>query len=111
MLKINFSPVRADREQATAIWADPVLTVDGVEYDLSELNDGDSLVEPYEHLMEAGRTGDDYEVTISIYHGPNAAESTRFPVPLDVTSDGDIAVPEYNIPDVMADESLTEEEV
>lgn len=95
MLKINFSPVRADREQVTAHWADPVLTVDGEPYDLSELGDGDDA--EHEVLQKVERTGDDYEVTFTIYHGAKAPEATRFPLPLMVASDGSVAVPEYDV--------------
>lgn len=96
MLTINYSPVRMDNTGLILEWNDPILTVSGDTFDLSEMDDGDDAV--HEILLTAKREGSDYEVTIKLPHGANAAYSTRFPSPLMVVSDGDVAVPEYNKP-------------
>ena len=40
------------------------------------------------------------EITLTIFlpHGPDAPEATRFPVPLDVSGDGEIALPPFAAP-------------
>ena len=46
MLKINLSPVRSDELQPEVFYVAPVLTVDKVDYDLSELPDGATAQHP-----------------------------------------------------------------
>jgi hypothetical protein len=38
-----------------------------------------------------------WHLTLVLPHGENAPEQTRFPGPLDVTADGPLALPPYNI--------------
>lgn len=94
MLKLNLSPIRSDDPQPSVSWVAPVLTIGSIGYDLSELPDGATA----RHLVlgEVSRTGDDYEVTIRLWHGANAPEETRFPAPIEVLTDGEIALPPYN---------------
>lgn len=94
MLKINLSPVRSDEPQPEVSYTAPVLTVDGIDYDLSELPDGATAEHPV--LGQVSRTGSDYELTLTLSHGPNAPEATRFPEPIEVTQDGPVALPLYN---------------
>lgn len=97
MLKINWSPVRVDKEQRVVQWNAPTtLVVDGQSFDLSLMEDGD-IVE-HEVLLQASRTGNDYEVTLMLPHGANAPESTRFPVPSMVSVYGNVDVPVYSSP-------------
>lgn len=94
MLKINLSPVRSDEAQSEVSYAAPILTVDGVDYDLSELPDGATAQHPVLGTVE--RTGSDYEVTLKLTHGANASEATRFPAPITVFADGPVTLPAYD---------------
>lgn len=94
MLKINLSPVRSDEPQSTVSYTAPILTVDGVDYNLSELPDGATAQHPV--LGTVKRTGDDYEVTLKLTHGANAPYETRFPEPVEVTTDGPVTLPDYD---------------
>lgn len=93
MLTVKLSPVRSDREPLVASWIAPVLIVNGVEYDLSELPDGATA--EHDVLGTVERTGDDYEVTLMLPHGPNAPYETRFPVPIVMNTDGQLNIPAW----------------
>lgn len=93
MITINYSPVRMDNEVLTLEWNDPILTVSGDTFDLSELDDGDDAT--HEVLFTVLREGDDYEVTLRLPHGAKAPESTRFPIPVTAIGNGIINVPVY----------------
>jgi hypothetical protein len=97
MITINFSPVRSDAPELVVEWNDPILTVNDTPFDMSLLEDGDTA--EHEVLKQASRTGDDYTVTVSLPHGPNAPEETRLPAPILVTSNGVVPVPVYNSPE------------
>lgn len=94
MLKINLSPVRSDEQQPDIEYNDPVLTVDGTDYDLSELPDGATAQHPVLGTVE--RSGDDYEIALTLTHGANAPKSTRFPDPIEVTENGRVELPIYD---------------
>lgn len=94
MIKINLSPVRSDKVQSRVTWEDPILTVDGVSYDMSELPDGATALHPV--LGNVSRTGNDYEIKIIITHGMNAPYETRFPEPIIVNVNGEVSLPKYN---------------
>lgn len=96
MLKLTLSPVRSDDAQPAVNWTAPVLTVDGIAYDLSLLGDGDTAEHPV--LGTVSRTGTNYECTLRLSHGARAPEATRFPLPLELTTDGDVTLPAYNEP-------------
>lgn len=97
MLKLNLSPVRSDEQQPVVSYSAPVLTIDGSDYDLSELPDGATAQHPV--LGRVERNGDDYELTLRLPHGLKAPEATRFPEPIEVTVDGPVALPLYNEPE------------
>jgi len=95
MLKINLTPVNNHGMGPSEIaYADPVLTVNGINYNLSELPDGATAQHPVLGTVE--RSGNDYEVTLQLLHGPNAPYETRFPSPIEVTTDGPVTLPLYN---------------
>jgi len=94
MLIINVSPVRSDEPQPEVFYAAPVLTVNDIDYDLSELPDGATAEHPI--LGTVNRSGDNYEVTLQVSHGAHAPEETRFPAPIDVTEDGAVKLPLYD---------------
>jgi hypothetical protein len=97
MLILYFSPVRSKDTQVKVFYVAPVLTVDNVDHDLSELPDGATAQHPVLGTVE--RSGNDYELTLRITHGPNAPEATRFPEPIEVTVDGPVTLPLYSTPE------------
>lgn len=94
MLTLKLSPVRSDEEQYNVEWNDPVLTVDGIAHDLSELGDGDTAT--HETLKEVTRVSNDYTVKLVLTHGANAPEETRFPADIVVETNGIVNLPAYN---------------
>lgn len=98
MITIHLSPVRSDETPLTASYSAPVLTVNSAEYDLSELPDGATA--DHSVLGKISRTGEDYELTLRLPHGPNAPESTRFPANIMINENGIINIPEYDKEDV-----------
>jgi len=71
------------------------LTVNGLPYDLSLIPDGATVEHPV--VQNCTRTGNDYELTLTLPHGAKAPEATRFPVPVIITTDGDITLPLYEV--------------
>ncbi|UQI38797.1 hypothetical protein [Vreelandella venusta] len=104
-LILNLSPVRSE-EETTASINGAVLTVNGADYDLSELPEGATAQHP--ELGKVTRVGDEYECTIKLGHGPNAPEETRFPQPIMLTNhNGTIELPVYDVvPDEAEDEII-----
>jgi hypothetical protein len=84
MIKINLNPVRAFIKTELSVKGLSV-AINGTDYDLSLLDDGSKVVHPV--MGEVTRTGDDYELTMTINHGRYAPEETRFPEPLLITGD------------------------
>lgn len=84
MIKLNFSPVRAD-EKTSASLSGTTLTVNDEAFDLSDIPDGATVNHPI--IQNATRNGDDYELTLMITHGPNAPHETRFHEPVEVTTE------------------------
>jgi hypothetical protein len=81
MIKINFSPCRRYQKTSASL-SGSVLTVDGEEFDLSLIEDGATI--QHDVIKNCTRTGEDYELTITLGHGYAAPEQTRFPVAQDV---------------------------
>jgi hypothetical protein len=79
MITINLSPVRGFIKTELSTTG-LVVTINGNDYDLSLLDDGAKVIHPV--IGEVTRTGDDYELTVTLIHGRNALESVRFPEPL-----------------------------
>ena len=95
MITINLSPQRNDIAPLSASLSGYVLTVDGVPYDLSLIADEATVYHPV--IQDCTRTGNDYELTLILTHGASAPEETRFPVPVIVTTDGEINFPPYEV--------------
>ena len=94
-LTLKLSP-DAGVEETTASLAGTVLTVNGADYDLSELPDG--AVAQHPELGKVTRAGDNYECTIKLGHGANAPEETRFPQPIVLNNhSGAVELPVYDI--------------
>lgn len=94
---INFSPIRSDRALEITKTGE-TLTINGIPYDFSQLPNGATL--PREAINcqwvcgDVERTNGELIIPILLPHGPNASEAARFPVPITVTEDGPIALPE-----------------
>lgn len=107
-LTLNLSPISREKE-TTASLAGTVLTLNGTDYDLSELPDG--AVAQHPELGKVTRNGDEYECTIRLGHPSQqwqpkegepmtmvrASEAMRFPEPIVVTADGDIPLPQPEV--------------
>ncbi|WP_339118585.1 hypothetical protein [Halomonas sp. BMC6] len=94
-LILNLDPVSAQPE-TTASLTSTVLTVNGTDYDLSELPDGATAQHP--ELGTVKRNGSEYECTIRLGHGPNAPHETRFPAPIALENHyGPIELPLYDV--------------
>ncbi|WP_144982904.1 hypothetical protein [Halomonas sp. C22] len=73
-----------------------MLTINGTDYDLSELPDGATAQHP--ELGTVARNGSEYECTIRLGHGPNAPHETRFPAPIVLEGHyGPIELPLYDV--------------
>lgn len=105
MITINWSPQRNDKGQTELKWFNPILFINGIEYDLSEIPDGATI--EHDTIFKAERISDDYEITIILNHGSNAPETTRFPITAEITENGNIDVPLYNI----VEEPIVEEPI
>lgn len=94
---INFSPIRSDRALEITKTGE-TLTINGESFDFSQLADGATL--PREAIncqwicRDVERINGELIIPILFPHGPNASEAVRFPVPITVTEDGPVALPE-----------------
>lgn len=95
-LTINLSPVRKDCNPTSMSITGTILTINGIEYDLSLLED--QAIAEHEILGTVSRTGDSYECTVVLPHGYNAPTETRFPAPIVLHYyNGIINLPPYEI--------------
>ena len=99
-MKIKLSPVRSDSEPLIASVEGDVITVNGVEYDLSPLGPGEELPAPVPFSGSIIRDdGGILHLTLLLPHGANAPEETRFPAAyaeaMDVES-GNVPVPPHD---------------
>ena len=94
-LTLNLSPIRSDDKTMVSVSAS-VLTINGTDYDLSELPDGATANHP--ELGTVKRNGSVYECTIPLSHGPGAPHETRFPAPIVLENHyGPVELPVYDI--------------
>lgn len=98
---INLTPIRTDTPQPTVFVSGDVLTVNDVEFDLSQLGEGDRLPSdavdsPWVVEADIMRTGGNVVVTLLLPIGPNAPEASRFPDPIIVDTDGPVTLPAFN---------------
>jgi hypothetical protein len=98
---ITFSPVRAE-EPITASLSGPVLTVNGIDYDLTA---PDSC--PW--LLAAGLSGVSWHMTLLLPHGGDAPEETRFAGPVTLKEGGAIPLPPYDAPQPAPEEEADED--
>lgn len=94
-LKLNLIPIGGVVETTVTLFG-TVLTVNDVDYDLSELPDGATARHP--ELGAVTRNGDSYKCTVRLRHGPNAPHETRFPEPLVLENhNGPVELPLYDV--------------
>lgn len=107
-MRLNFSPVRKDTDILINVEGDSIW-IDGVIYDFSPLNEGDTL--PSEAITGdhfAGnitRADGEIVVTIALPHGANAPYERRFPEPV-VIDVGTVELPPYDIIEQTTDEVI-----
>jgi len=95
-MKINLSPQRRD-DTLTVIKQGDVLTINGAEYDFTDLPDGGTLpadaVDSEFVIGSVDRVNGEIELTLLLPHGPNASEAARFPQPIVDPADGEVELP------------------
>jgi len=95
-MKINLSPQRRDDTLSVFKQGD-VLTINGTDYDFSQLPDGGTLpadaVDCEYVIGSVDRVNGELELTLLLPHGPNASEAARFPEPIIDPADGEVELP------------------
>ena len=95
-MKINLSPQRRDDTLAVIKQGD-VLTINGTEYDFTDLPDGGTLpvdaVDCEYVFGSVDRVNGELELTLLLPHGANASEAARFPEPIIDPADGEVELP------------------
>ena len=95
-MKINLSPQRRD-DTLTVLRQDDVLTINGTEYDFTDLSDGGTLpadaVDCEFVIGSVDRVDGELELTLLLPHGANASEAARFPEPIIDPADGEVELP------------------
>lgn len=93
---INLSPIRMDEAVVVAIQGD-VLTVNGADYDFSQLEEGGVLPRAAancpELLSDVTRLDGEIILTLVLPYRSDAPEAVRFPQPIHTTEDGPIRLP------------------
>lgn len=96
-MKINLSPQRRDDTLELSV-AGAVLTVNGEPFDFSQMADGDTL--PASAITSEWFMGDvhksdgELELTLILPLPANYSPAQAFPVPLVITADGPVALPQ-----------------
>ena len=95
-MKINLSPQRRD-DTPTITKQGDALTINGTEYDFSQLPDGGTLpadaVDCEFVIGSVDRVNGELELTLLLPHGANASEAARFPEPIIDPADGEVELP------------------
>jgi len=98
-MKIRFTP-RRDTPLELSRSGD-TLIIDGETFDFSPLADGATL--PAEAIdsdwftAPVERIDGVLHVTLTLPHGANAPDETRFPAPITLTGDGPVSLPPYEM--------------
>jgi len=96
-MTLNFSPQRRD-DTLTVTKAGDVLTINGTEFDFSQVPDGgllprDAVDCPW-LASDVERVDGELVLTLLLPHGANASEARRFPQPLTDVPDGEVEFPQ-----------------
>jgi hypothetical protein len=94
---IKLSPQRRD-DTLTVTKAGDVLTINGMEYDFSQVPDGgllprDAVDCPW-LASDVERVDGELLLTLLLPHGADASEAARFPEPLTDVPDGEVELPQ-----------------
>lgn len=96
-MRITFSPIRSDILMLEAVKSGDTLTVNGILFDFSQLQEGATL--PADAIGSpmccgpAERIGGELQVTLLLPIGPNPSQAQAFPQPITVTVDGPVPLP------------------
>ena len=95
-MTINLSPQRRD-DTLTVAKAGDVLTINGTEFDFSQVPDGGLLPRDAVNcewiVSDVERVDGELVLTLLLPHGANASEAARFPEPLTDVPDGVVVLP------------------
>ena len=96
MIKINLSPqVRAGT--LTVSKSGDALTINGVVYDFTPLTEGSTLpaaAVDCEYIVgPVSRVDNEIELTLLLPITANASEAAKYPEPITMTTDGEVALP------------------
>ena len=93
---IKLSPQRRNDTLGISRSGD-ILTINGVEYDFSPLEDGDMLPQEAVNnefvISDVERVGGVITLTLLLPHGANASEAARFPQPVVDPPNGNVELP------------------
>jgi len=96
-MKITLSPQRRD-DTLTVIKQGDTLTINGTEYDFSQLPNGGTLpkdaVDCEWIISDVNRVGGELELTLLLPHSADASEAARFPEPIVDPADGQVELPQ-----------------
>lgn len=96
-MKINLSPQRRDDDLKVFRMGD-VLTINGESFDFTELNDGDTLpigaISCEWFVGPVTRSAGELELTLILPLPPNFSQAQAFPMPVILTSDGFVNLPQ-----------------
>ena len=94
---INLNPQRRD-DSLTVVKQGDVLVVNGIEFDFSAVPEGATLpADAIDSDLFSGpveRVGGVLRITLTLPHGPNPSQAVAFPEPINVVSDGPVALPQ-----------------
>ena len=97
---INLVPVRHDQRLALSLKGD-AMTLNGEVFDFGALAEGALLpaeaIESHWFMGDVRRVEGQLHVSLMLPHGANAPVAARFPEPLEVTHDGPVALPAYEV--------------
>jgi len=95
-MKINLSPQRRD-DQLTVFKGGNVLTINGTEYDFTNLPNGGTLpagaVDSEFVIGSVERVNGELELTLLLPHSAGASDAARFPEPIIDPADGEVELP------------------
>lgn len=96
-MKINLLPQRRD-DALTVSRVGAVLTLNGETFDFSQMAEGDTLpasaISSGWFAGDVHKTGGELELTLILPLPVNYSPEQAFPVPLEVTADGPVALPQ-----------------
>ena len=95
-MHITLTPQRRD-DTLTVTKQGDILTINGTEYDFTDLPDGGTLpaeaVDCEFVIGSVDRVNGELELTLLLPHGANASEAARFSKPIINPSDGELELP------------------